>query len=128
VFDEKGLATQPALGADGTIYLGYSKKLYAIGPDGEKKWVFVPDRVHGEYDRLIAPPVVDKDGDIFFAASYLVSPPPDSPAISYALDSQGKLKWRLKLPTGVTAVALGPGGTLYVGGGRLLCCIVDGRG
>ncbi|NOR22954.1 MAG: PQQ-binding-like beta-propeller repeat protein, partial [Desulforhopalus sp.] len=33
--------SSPAIGADGTIYVGsYDNKLYAINPDGNEKWAF----------------------------------------------------------------------------------------
>ena len=35
------VTSSPAIGSDGTIYVGsYDNNLYAINPDGSKKWTF----------------------------------------------------------------------------------------
>jgi len=53
--------SSPAIGADGTIYVGYGgtgiADLYAINPDGTEKWAFIT----GE---LLTSPAIGADGTI----------------------------------------------------------------
>ena len=52
--------SSPAIGSDGTIYFGsYDKNLYAINPDGSKKWAFKT----GNW--VNSPPTIGNDGTIY---------------------------------------------------------------
>ena len=54
------LSSSPAIGADGTVYIGsYDDNLYAINPDGTKKWAFdIGDDVDSS-------PAIGSDGTIY---------------------------------------------------------------
>ena len=69
----------PAVGADGTIYLG-SHDLYAINPDGTIKWSFAPERC------ICYSPAIGSDGTIYGGSR-------DDRL--YAINPNGSLKWRL---------------------------------
>jgi hypothetical protein len=54
------VTSSPAIGSDGTIYVGsYDKNLYAINPDGSKKWAFNT----GHY--VYSSPAIGSDGIIY---------------------------------------------------------------
>lgn len=95
-----GPAASPALGADGTIYVG-TDKLTAIHPDGTLKWSYDT----GAY--IAGPPAVAGDGTVYFASANSL----------YALDASGGLKWhspgRSQYPLG-SAPAIGRSGNIYV--------------
>ena len=51
--------SSPAIGSDGTIYVGsYDNNLYAINPDGSKKWAF-------ETGNIISSPAIGSDGTVY---------------------------------------------------------------
>src|ERR1035437_4338517 len=53
----------PAVGPDGTIYLGtWTGKLWAINPDGSRKWVFLAG------NEIKSAPAVAMDGTIYFGS------------------------------------------------------------
>ena len=55
--------SSPAIGADGTIYVGsFDKKLYAINRDGTQKWAFTA----GSY--IVSSPAIGSDGTIYVGA------------------------------------------------------------
>ncbi|HZR82753.1 MAG TPA: PQQ-binding-like beta-propeller repeat protein [Candidatus Binatia bacterium] len=54
----------PVVGADGTIYVGFDKGLFAVTPDGNQKWLFSTDR-----RKMYSPPALGADGTIFFGAA-----------------------------------------------------------
>ncbi len=52
--------SSPAIDSDGTIYIGSGDdKLYAINPDGTKKWEFLTG------DPVWSPPSIGSDGTIY---------------------------------------------------------------
>ena len=54
-----GAVYTPAIGADGTIYIGsYDKKLYAINPDGSEKWEFLTK------NWITSSPAIGTDGTV----------------------------------------------------------------
>ena len=73
------VTSSPAIGSDGTIYVGSSdNNLYAINPDGSKKWAFKT----GDY--VDSSPAIGSDGTIYVGSndSYL-----------YAINPDGSKKW-----------------------------------
>ena len=58
--------SSPVIGSDGTIYLGVLQHLWAISPDGQKKW----GRVGGEDFSFETTPVVLADGSICCVSRY----------------------------------------------------------
>lgn len=137
--------SSPAIGADGTIYVGSTDgKLYALNPDGTKKWDFGPTAT---YPGFTASPTIGPDGCIYARRKddYLYVLRPDgtlkwsypvtydawsSPAIAkdgtvyiagytkmYALDQYGVRKWEFDtLNTIYSSPAIGVDGTVYFGG------------
>jgi hypothetical protein len=95
-----GPSASPALGADGTIYVG-AGRFFAIAPDATLKW---------SYDTggaIAGPPAIGKDGALYVPSTdYL-----------YAINLDGTLRWRAKghgaYPLG-SAPAIGGDGTIYV--------------
>jgi outer membrane protein assembly factor BamB len=107
-----GIASSPAIGHDGTIYVGVgwdyrgaiNPGLVALNPDGNRKWHF---NTNGS---VFSSPAVGPDGTIYFGSLdkyyYAVE---DS--ITY-----GKRKWKTSLGHWIyTSPAIGPDGTTYMG-------------
>ena len=94
--------SSPAVGADGTIYVGCNDlNLYAVNPDGTQKWAFPTDAVVG------SSPAIGADGTI-----YVVSDALDS---LYAISPDGTQKWTYPSVSGESSPAIGADGTIYVG-------------
>jgi outer membrane protein assembly factor BamB len=93
--------SSPALGADGTIYVGSDDyNLYALSPTGAKRWSFAAS------DVIEAAPVVAPDGTIY-VGSY--------DGTLYALGPDGTERWQF--PTGnkiMAPAALAVDGTVYI--------------
>jgi len=90
-----GFVSSPALGADGTLYIGSGdwwgdqwyealamgidlekiknrmfsdKRLYAINPDGSLKWIFMIEATDTHRTSIFASPAIGADGTIYFGA------------------------------------------------------------
>ncbi len=97
-----GVVSSPAIGSDGTIYLGSNDgNLYAINPDGSLKWTFsTGGAVHSR-------PAIGPDGTIYVGSwdHYL-----------YAINPDGSLKWTFSAKGEInSSPTIGPDGTIYVG-------------
>ncbi len=102
------ITTSPALGFDGTVYIGASDgKLYAINKDGTKKWEFSTGAA------IISSPSIATDGTIHVisSGSYL-----------YAINPDGTEKWNFYLgdfttpASSLLSIAIGLDGTIYCPG------------
>lgn len=104
------LGDQPALGADGTIYIADSGFLNAIDPrglQGHLKWSTPISGVAG-YGGASTPPVIAPDGTIYIGSTS---------GLLYAIDpATGASKSRQIMDDMVSSLALGANGILYVGG------------
>jgi outer membrane protein assembly factor BamB len=93
--------SSPAIGSDGTIYLGCDDDhLYALNPNGTKKWSYTGGPVRSS-------PAIGSDGTIYFGSV-------DNKL--YALNSDGTKKWNYT--TGgdiISSPAIGSDGTIYFG-------------
>ena len=112
--------SSPVIGTDGTIYLGVLQHLWAISPDGQKKW----GRVGGEDYPFHTSPMVLANGSIACVTSYGM--------LCYA-DPDGALHEMYYLyGYGYGSPAVGPTGAIYLpdGGvaGRRLHCPASRRG
>ena len=99
---DSGVASSPALAADGTIYFGcQSGKFYALNPSGAKIW-------DGDLGAPIySSPALGPDGTIYIVSGDFVL---------HALSSGGREKWRHAAGFGFDASpGLGADGTIYVG-------------
>ncbi|MDB6170402.1 MAG: peptidase and in kexin sedolisin [Verrucomicrobia bacterium] len=107
--------SSPAVGADGTVYIGSAdKKLYALdGGTGSLKWSYTAATPIG------SSPAIATDGTIYFRDD----------SILYALNPSGTLKWSFALG-GLTYASpvLAADGTVYVGatGGSFYAVNPDG--
>jgi len=104
-FLTEGLDSTPAIGPDGTIYLGGSGAFVEIRPNGTLKWEY---DIGGLYF-VGSSPAIGPDGTIYFA---------DSGGFLYALNSDGSLKWKYLRGGGNwdSSPAIGSDGTIYIGG------------
>ncbi|MDY6989259.1 MAG: PQQ-binding-like beta-propeller repeat protein [Thermodesulfobacteriota bacterium] len=96
------VASSPAIGADGTIYVGSADGcLYAIGSDGAKKWTF---KTGGS---VISSPAVASDGSIYVGSG---------DGRLYAINHDGTFKWAYQTGDAVySSPVIGRDGTIYVG-------------
>jgi outer membrane protein assembly factor BamB len=106
-FETEGVVvSSPAIGRDGTVYVGSDdNNLYAINPDGTKKWEF---ETGGRIGQVWFSPAIGSDGTIYIGSF-------DNKV--YAINPDGSKKWEFK--TGVvlnsSSPAIGSDGTVYVG-------------
>ncbi|MEI6519941.1 MAG: PQQ-binding-like beta-propeller repeat protein [bacterium] len=71
--------SSPALGADGTVYVGsQDKKLYAVNPDGTQRWAFTTGDV-------VWSPALGADGTVYVGSF-------DSNKL-YAVNPDGTQRW-----------------------------------
>jgi outer membrane protein assembly factor BamB len=94
--------SSPAIGVDGTIYVGCeNNKLYAINPNGTYKWAFPTGGIVG------SSPAIGSDGLIYVGSA-------DKKL--YVLKPDGSLAWAYPLWDAIwSSPAIGPDGTVYVG-------------
>jgi outer membrane protein assembly factor BamB len=60
---ESGLYSSPAIGADGTIYVGsWDYNLYAVKPDGTLRWKFAAG------NPVFSSPAIGADGTVYFGS------------------------------------------------------------
>jgi outer membrane protein assembly factor BamB len=94
--------SSPAIGPDGTIYVGsVDANVYAISPEGKTNWLFPMGRA------AYSSPAVGSDGTVYIGSD---------DARLYAIDHFGSKKWDF-LTSGMVecSPALGSAGTVYVG-------------
>jgi outer membrane protein assembly factor BamB len=113
----EGLDSSPAVGADGTIYVGAGESLVALEPTaGTEKWRFL---TAGDVE---SSPTLAPDGTLYVGAD---------DAKVYALDSQtGAFKWSFSFPEGSTtdsSPALGADGTVYIGSDEGMLVALQGN-
>lgn len=112
--------SSPAIGSDGTIYINTHgpHKVYAINPNGTKKWEFFTSEV----DTICCTPSLGQDGTIYIT-QYSRS------GKLYALHPDGTQKWVFSPDTGISFYesAVGRDGTIYVrASGKLYAINPDG--
>jgi outer membrane protein assembly factor BamB len=94
------VTSSPAIGADGTIYVGSSdNNFYAINPDGTKKWEFVTGNM------ISSSPAIGSDGTIYIGSS---------DKKFYALNPDGTKKWEYAADVANGSPVIGTDGTIYV--------------
>jgi len=99
------VASSPALGADGTVYIGsFDGKVHALdGATGARKWVVTT----GENGLVYSSPAVGVDGTVYVGSN-------DGKV--YALDgTTGAQKWAVTTGAVWSSPALGADGTVYIG-------------
>ena len=96
-FNHKGSC--PAIGSDSTIYIGsLDNNLYAINPDGSKKWAF------NTGDDVPSSPVIGSDGTIYVGSN-------DNNL--YAINPDGSKNWSHQIEGSILSVMIGDDGVLY---------------
>jgi outer membrane protein assembly factor BamB len=97
-----GVFSSPAIGSDGTIYVGSSDyKVYAVNPDSTEKWNFTTD---GQVD---SSPAIGSDNTIYVGS--------DDTNL-YAINTDGTEKWRFTTGHIIqSSPTIGSDGTVYVG-------------
>ncbi len=101
----KRVSSSPAIGSNGTIYVGLNGYPYggltALNANGSFKWNFIT----GGY--VSSSPAIDSDGTLYFGSTNKKL---------YALNSDGTLKWKYQTGDDITSSpAIGVDGTVYVG-------------
>lgn len=96
------ILSSPAIGADGTIYLGSAdSNLYAMNPDGTKKWTFSAG------SQVSSSPAIGSDGTIYFGTN-------DGKV--FAVNPNGTKKWEVATGESIwSSPAIGSDGTVYIG-------------
>lgn len=102
--DDGTIESSPVVDSDGIIYfgtMGSDHKLYAVNPDGTKKWSY-------EVDSLIwSTPAIAEDGTVYCGSW---------DAGLYAINPNGTLKWRFSSGASISnSPAIDEDGTIYFG-------------
>lgn len=94
----------PAVDSNGTVYIGSEDhKLYAINPEGIKKWEFETE------NKINASPTIGSDGTIYLSST---------DGRLYAINTDGILKWKFASNGMISSsAAIGTDGTVYIGSG-----------
>lgn len=109
--------SSPVIGANGTVYVGsYDRKLYAICPDGEKKWSCASGII-------TTSPALGLDGTVYFATR-------SESSVIHAVNSDGTSKWYYAVGGygGDSSPALSLDGTIYLIGSRTRLFALDPGG
>jgi len=110
-----GISSSPALGADGTVYVGsLDNKLYAVNPDGTQRWAFTAG------GGISSSPALGADGTVYVGSL-------DKKL--YAVNPDGTQRWNFTTGDKISSSpALGADGTVYVGSndGKLYAVNPDG--
>ncbi len=96
---EGNVTSSPVVGADGTIYVGSHRNVYAINQDGTEKWNFWTGGI------MRTSPAVGADGTIYVCNAYV-----------RALNPDGSEKWRFTYNEQEIYLSptIGPDDTIYV--------------
>ena len=94
--------SSPAIGSDGTVYVGGYNELFAIYPNGTLRWNYTADGWQ------FTSPTVDAAGNVYAACVG---------GTLYALRADGGLRWKYTVG-GLqhTSPVIGPDGMLYIAG------------
>jgi len=95
--DDSNFNHQPALGADGTIYIGTSEHFYALNPNGTKKWTLPAT---GTFP---SDPIIGMDGTIYV----------ETTATLYAINPNGTIKWQCAISPSRTVLSVDYAGNIY---------------
>ncbi|WP_239618389.1 S-layer homology domain-containing protein [Cohnella mopanensis] len=93
-------SSSPAIGADGTVYVGSTDgKLYAVDKKGKKKWEFATGAA------VYSSPAISADGTVYVGSDVKL----------YAITPDGTLKWAFEAGGAIySTAAIGEDGTVYV--------------
>jgi len=120
-FQTGGAVSAPAIGHDGTVYIG-SDKLYAINPDGTKKWEYTIS------ENFFNSPVIGTDGTIYVTSDSSIGWGIVSKRLS-AIEPDGSKKWELSPVNGnwgSSSLAVDSSGTIYFAADSLNAINADG--
>jgi outer membrane protein assembly factor BamB len=96
--DNNGGVFQPALGSDGTIYVGTFHHFYALYPNGTTKWTLpITDNFRGN-------PVIGSDGTIYVGTTDTL----------FAVNPNGTIQWNYTLGRDVVGISLDHLGNIYI--------------
>jgi outer membrane protein assembly factor BamB len=117
------LASSPAIGADGSVYLGsLDGSLYALDPSGSEMW-------RASFGQVSGVPALSQEGMIHIGLAAPVE------EMFYALRRDGSVAWSYHLENYIveSSPVVGPDGTVYLaasnpqtGGGRVVALGGDG--
>ena len=116
------MSSSPAIGPDGTVYVGGGDALWALSPDGAVKW-----SAHQEGE-IISSPAVAPDGTIYVGGVHANQQHRGGGFLAFAPD--GSRLWRLAPDDWVqSSPALAPDGTIYFccGSGKLYAVTPHGE-
>jgi outer membrane protein assembly factor BamB len=104
-----GTETNPSIAEDGTIYVG-GNNLWAIYPNGTKRWTFDPGEGRAIHKSC---PAISSDGTIYVGTNI----PPTVGGDIIAINPDGTEKWRKKIANNWidSSPCIAKDGTVYIG-------------
>ena len=107
-----GPASVVTIDIEGTIYFGYEDTLFALNPDGTKKW---QRTFEGEHPNIPFAPVISSSGVLYVLVNGISYTNYVGYCRLYALNPDGNSLWETTLAESFRSPpAIGPDGTLYV--------------
>jgi|GEM_PF-2391225 len=94
--------SSPAIGDDGSLYVGAAGGFYAITSSGQLKWKIV------EPGGVDSSPAIGKDGTVYYVTSYV-----GQDYLKAVDPASGSLKWEIKGGDDLNSPAVGTDGTIY---------------
>src|SRR5262249_36531439 len=89
----------PVVDNQGNIYVSLNTEVAALAPDGRMQWEILQTGIFT--------PVVTQDGTVYAGLAF------DAFPYLAAINSDGSIKWKWKLPNGSSAPVIGADGTIY---------------
>lgn len=89
---------QPALGSDGTVYVGTFGHFYALYPNGTTKWTLPASGI------FAGNPVIGSDGTIYVGTMDTL----------YAVSPNGTIKWNYTIGRDVVGISVDHWGNIYI--------------
>jgi len=94
--------SSPAIGRDGTIYITGGTTLYALDPNGTRKWSYA---ISAGASSARSSPAIASDGTVYVGGNNVL----------YAVNPNGTYKWNCAVSGAITnSPTIGPDGVIYI--------------
>jgi outer membrane protein assembly factor BamB len=112
VYPARQCYASPVIGQDGTIYIVIEDTVFAVKPNGDKKWAFTVDH---DWEMSFTSPAIGRNGVIYIG--YEGKSDGTDYSRVYAVNPNGTLRWIYPVDDGRyvrASPAVGPDGRIYI--------------